>query len=60
MEKPEMFGTNTDGSMSEEYCTYCFQSGKFTEPGISMQEMIDKCVSIMGQHKIMPVRIKKK
>ena len=52
-EKPEMFGTNTDGSKSEEYCTYCFKNGKFTEPDISMQEMIDKCVTIMGQQKIM-------
>lgn len=54
MEKPEMFGTNADGSKSEEYCAYCFQGGAFTEPDISMQEMIDKCVTIMNQLKIMP------
>ena len=54
MRKPEMFGTNTDGSAADDYCTYCFQNGKFTEPDISMKEMIDKCVSIMGQQKIMP------
>ena len=54
METPEMFGTNADGSKSEEYCTYCFQRGTFTEPDISMQEMIDKCVTIMNQRKIMP------
>jgi hypothetical protein len=54
MEKPEMFGTHADGSKSEEYCTYCFQKGTFTEPDISMQEMIDKCVTIMNQRKIMP------
>ena len=53
MEKPEMFGTHADGSKSEEYCAYCFQEGKFTEPEISMQEMIDKCVTIMNQRKIM-------
>ncbi|HPD44584.1 MAG TPA: zinc ribbon domain-containing protein [Candidatus Woesebacteria bacterium] len=34
--KPENFGTNADGSKSEEYCQYCFQSGKFTEPNITM------------------------
>ena len=54
METPEMFGTNADGSKSEEYCTYCFQGGAFTEPDISMQEMINKCVTIMNQLKIMP------
>ena len=54
MEKPEMFGTNADGSISDEYCLYCFQNGKFTQPDLSMQEMIDKCVPIMAQQKIMP------
>ena len=54
MEKPEMFGTYADGSKSEAYCTYCFQNGKFAEPGISMREMINKCVTIMDQRKIMP------
>jgi len=54
MEKPEMFGNHADGSKSEDYCAYCFQKGTFTEPDISMQEMIDKCVTIMNQRKIMP------
>jgi len=54
MEKAEMFGTNADGTRSEEYCAYCFQDGKFAQPDISMQEMIDFCVTIMGQQGIMP------
>ncbi|MDY6989808.1 MAG: zinc ribbon domain-containing protein [Thermodesulfobacteriota bacterium] len=54
MEKPEMFGTLSHGSKSQQYCTYCFQEGAFTEPDISMQEMIDKCVAIMDQQNIMP------
>ena len=54
MEKPEMFGSHADGSKSEDYCAYCFQKGTFTEPDIAMQEMIDKCVTIMNQRKIIP------
>ena len=54
METPEMFGTNSDGSRSEEYCTYCFQNGAFTEPDITMQDMTDKCVSFMVQDNILP------
>jgi radical SAM superfamily enzyme len=53
LDKPELFGTNADGTKSEEYCTYCFQNGKPTEPNITMEEMIDKCVKIMVQRKIM-------
>jgi hypothetical protein len=56
IDKPEWFETNTDGTRSEEYCTYCFQNGKFTEPDIVMQEMIDKCIEIMVQRNIMPER----
>jgi len=53
MDKAELFGTNKDGTRSNEYCTYCFQNGKFTEPELTMQKMIDKCVSIMVQKNIM-------
>jgi hypothetical protein len=53
LEKPDLFGTNADGTKSAEYCTYCFQNGKFTEPTISLSQMIEKCVGIMTQRKIM-------
>jgi len=47
MEKPENFGINTDGSTNREYCCYCYKNGKFTEPDITMEEIIDKCMNIM-------------
>jgi len=53
MDKAELFGTNKDGTRSNEYCTYCFQNGKFREPEMTLQQMIDKCVSIMLQRNIM-------
>ena len=53
MDKTELSGTNKDGKRSNEYCTYCFQNGKFTAPEMTMQEMIDKCVGIMVQKNIM-------
>ncbi len=54
METAEMFGTNADASKSEEYCTYCYQSGKFMDGELSMEEMIEKCATIMGEQGIMP------
>jgi hypothetical protein len=42
----ELFGTEKDGTKSEEYCTYCYQNGAFTFHG-TMQEMIDFCVKPM-------------
>lgn len=37
------FGTEKDGSKSEDYCKYCYQNGEFTSD-ITMEEMIDFCV----------------
>jgi len=54
MDKPGLFGTEADGAGSTEYCTYCYQNGKFTEPDITMEQMIDKCVKHMVEQKIMP------
>jgi hypothetical protein len=53
LEKAEFFGNNADGTKSALYCTYCYQEGKFTEPTITMNQMIEKCVTIMTQQKIM-------
>ena len=48
MMKSEDFGTNTDGSKNEEYCTYCYQNGKFTFEG-TLEEMTEKLVSMHDQ-----------
>ncbi|MBU0586726.1 zinc ribbon domain-containing protein [Candidatus Micrarchaeota archaeon] len=46
MQKDSDFGTNDDKGKSEEYCEFCFQNGKFTDEGISMEEKIEKNVKI--------------
>jgi Putative zinc ribbon domain len=35
-------GTNADETRSTEYCSHCYQAGKFTEPNISVDEMMAK------------------
>ena len=32
-------GTNSDGSKSNMYCSYCFENGEFTQPDITLEEM---------------------
>ena len=32
-------GTNTDGSLSKEYCSYCYVNGAFMNPDMTMEEM---------------------
>lgn len=52
--KPEDFGTDHYGHRVNDYCRYCFSDGAFTDPGISMQTMLEKCVAAMVQHGVMP------
>jgi len=54
MDKPGLFGTEANGAPSADYCTYCYQKGAFTEPGITREQMIDKCVKHLAGRKIMP------
>ena len=39
LNKPELFGTEKDGSKSQEYCINCFMDGAFTNPGINLDTM---------------------
>ncbi len=39
----ELYGTNLDGSKSNDYCKYCFEKGEFSFKG-TMEEMIEICI----------------
>lgn len=34
------YGTKADGSKTFEYCIDCYQNGEFTEPDITLEEMV--------------------
>ena len=42
------YGTETDGKKSSEYCKFCYMKGAFTEPAITMDEMIKKSIHYMA------------
>ena len=46
MTADEQFGRNVDGSRNEEYCSYCYRDGAFTED-CTMNEMIDHCLQFL-------------
>lgn len=48
----EDFGTNADGSKSREYCRFCYQGGRFTDEGTTMEEKIEKMVSFAKSMRI--------
>lgn len=46
---PNKGGSNSDGSTSSLYCSYCFKEGIFLDEGISLSEKIEKNVQIAVQ-----------
>ena len=46
------FGTNADSSKNNEYCRHCYQNGKFTDEGITMEQKIEKMVSFAAKMNI--------
>lgn len=47
-------GNNTDGSLSDKYCSYCFADGKFVNENITLEEMIDKVCLLLIEKVKMP------
>jgi hypothetical protein len=43
----DLWGTEASGAASPDHCKYCYQDGKFTQPDLTMQQMIDLCVPFM-------------
>jgi hypothetical protein len=50
MEKdPGSVGTNLGGSKSDDYCSYCFDEGEFTEPDFTAKDMQKLCIKKMNK-----------
>ena len=47
----EYFGTNSNGSLSADYCCFCFQNGNFTN-NMSMEETIASSISFYSAEQI--------
>ncbi len=50
LEEPEHYGTDANGAKVDNYCRYCFQGGKFTDPDATMQGMIERVSSMLAQN----------
>lgn len=44
---PKGGGSNADGSMSTQYCSYCYQNGKFVHENVSVKEFQKICMNAM-------------
>lgn len=51
---PDFFGTQYDGSQTQEYCKFCYIEGKFTNPSLTLKEMIQISVDHMKKELKLP------
>ena len=49
MKSAKDFGTNANQTPNEEYCTYCFQNGNFTND-LTMDEMIEHNLEYLDEY----------
>lgn len=52
LDNMELLGTEKDGSKNQEYCKYCYENGRFTNPDISLDEMQSLVIHKMEKEKI--------
>lgn len=52
-------GTERDGSRSKEYCKYCYQNGKFTDPDMTLEKMKNIVTTQMNKMSLPPVTLQK-
>ena len=48
MQSAEQFGTNQDGSASQDYCCYCYKEGVFVQ-NCTMEGMIEHCAQFLDE-----------
>ncbi|MGL5721316.1 MAG: zinc ribbon domain-containing protein [Brevinema sp.] len=52
---PKGGGTNADGTISLEYCSYCWENGKFLNPTTDAKEFQKAVYNILRHEQKMPV-----
>ena len=53
LSKAEDFGTAAEGFRVNDYCHFCYQKGRFTQPDITRAEMVEKGVAILKRQGVM-------
>jgi len=44
-----LLGTEKGGAQNSEYCVYCYEDGRFKQPDLTMEAMIEICVPRMKE-----------
>ena len=46
-ETNEMYGIESNGGKSADYCKFCYNNGSFTNPKLTLEEQIESVATLM-------------
>jgi hypothetical protein len=46
--EPNRGGTEADGTVSPDYCGFCYQKGEFTTPGVTLAQFVERLKKVMA------------
>jgi len=55
MMRNEDFGREATGVLKVDYCRYCYDRGKFLEPEITFEQMLDKLAKLQAEKRNTPL-----
>lgn len=53
--RDEDAGTEADGRRSENFCTYCYRDGAYTEPDLTREQAVERYAPMMASNLGMPI-----
>lgn len=54
MEIASEHGTEPDGSLNFEYCCHCYRKGRFIEPNLTVDDMLQRMAGIVQTEMFLP------
>ena len=54
LETEDLYGKNADNTPNDEYCSYCFPNGAFSNPNETLEEMIETCIPFLVEDGVCP------
>lgn len=52
MDQESQCGTESNGAFTTKFCCFCFQKGRFTEPNLTVDQMVTKVAAKMKEMRI--------
>ncbi|MBA3572629.1 MAG: hypothetical protein H0W34_11820 [Pyrinomonadaceae bacterium] len=52
-------GTDADGGRSSDFCSYCYRNGRFTQPRLTLEQMIAKAQAKLREMRVPEIIVRR-